>query len=266
MPFAAGLGGHRLLEHRLDEAGLFSGVAATMRLETWRVADKPLDYQTTTEGFCAWLGDMADAHDSPRQAAIEAAHAWWQALLGKRHPSGTDWLYLHGPYGTGKTHIALGLLFEVMCRTGGTGAVLNWTTAVEQTVEGIGGAGSGFGADVDFGRARIVDLLVLDDLDKTDGSPFNMRKLYSLIDARLMMGLPTILTANRPMPDLVTYWTASARPADRHAVADRASAIVERLAAAIAQEIPFSGPSYRLTAVPDTFFFRVASAMQTEGG
>jgi DNA replication protein DnaC len=201
--------------------GLTAGAAAGMRLDNWRV-ERPEQRRVLSE-----VGD------------------WYFAWLYGQLTPGQEWLYLHGPFGVGKTHIAVGLLYEmVMGSTWAPGvAVLNWATHIEQALEQMNSGRND--ADREIAAAREADVLLLDDLDKADGSRFTLRRLYGLIDARLMAGRTTLITANRPMADLLTHWVTTARAEERAQVADRAGAVVERLAQCC-QELAFTGRSYRL--------------------
>jgi len=192
-----------------------------MRLDSWRV-ERPEQQQILSE-----IGD------------------WYFAWLRRQPAPGQEWLYLHGPFGTGKTHIAIGLLYEMIMDSTypPSTAALNWATHIEQAQEQINTGRSS--ANQEIAAAREVDVLLLDDLDKADGSRFTLRRLYSLIDARLMAGKTTILTANRPVADLLTHWVATARAEERAQVADRAGAVAERLAQ-VCREVAFTGRSYRL--------------------
>jgi len=202
-------------------SGLTAGAAAGMRLDRWRV-ERPEQRRV-----------LSDAGD------------WYFAWLYGQLGAGQEWLYLHGPFGTGKTHIAVGLVYEmVVGSTWAPGvAVLNWATHIEQALEQMNSGRND--ADREISAARDADVLLLDDLDKADGSRFTLRRVYSLIDARLMAGRTTLITANRPMADLLTHWVTTARTEERAQVADKAGAIVERLAQCC-QELAFTGRSYRL--------------------
>lgn len=220
----------------LAASGLLDGLAAGMRLATWQIhlagraaPHTPADWDPATRA---------------RAAAFDGAWTWLAARLAGHLAPGHDWLYIHGPYGAGKTHLAAGLLYDLAIASGLDALLLNWAAAIETVKASISCPDPA--ADRLLAAARSTALLVLDDLDKTDGSRFIMTKAYAIIDGRLMAGLTTILTANRPIADLVTHWAATARPDERAQVADRSAAVAERLAAACT-ELRLDGPSFRLS-------------------
>jgi DNA replication protein DnaC len=53
---------------------------------------------------------------------------------------------------------------------------------------------------------KSVELLILDDLGVEHGSPYEIRELYLILEARRSHGLYTIFTSNRDAKDLEQYW------------------------------------------------------------
>lgn len=53
---------------------------------------------------------------------------------------------------------------------------------------------------------KSVELLILDDLGVENGSPYEIRELYLILEARRSHGLYTIFTSNRDAKGLAQYW------------------------------------------------------------
>lgn len=102
-------------------------------------------------------------------------------------------LILHGPFGTGKTH----LLAAICNRLRGTWKKSRFTTApnlfraIQECIR----------YDQDYNRiirnASETPLLVLDDLDKAKWSEFREEIYFAIIDNRVKRGLPTAISTNR---------------------------------------------------------------------
>jgi len=85
---------------------------------------------------------------------------------------------------------------------------------------------------------KSVELLVLDDLGVECGSPFEIRELYLILEARRSHGLYTIFTSNRDAKDLEQYWR------NDKGVFQDASRIIDRLGE-YAFAVPVSGRNQR---------------------
>lgn len=124
------------------------------------------------------------------------AQAWAAARAYKR-ADGNLWLW--GPPGCGKTHIALCIAFKA-ARLGFQPAHISarrFVVAMQQFDAGR----------VDLERWQRCALLSVDDLDKMNISENNLSGLWELFDARANRQLPTIITTNLDRPSLRQLWT-----------------------------------------------------------
>jgi len=80
---------------------------------------------------------------------------------------------------------------------------------------------------------------VLDDIDKRAPTEWALGKFYELIDYRCLRLLPTILTANRNLEELSSFWSRNEQ------TQDLAGAIVSRMVGQLSEVIEFSGRDYR---------------------
>jgi DNA replication protein DnaC len=111
----------------------------------------------------------------------------------------TTGLMLVGPFGSGKTHLAIATARRVMERTFTVPAVMTADQLVRDTQE------HNFDPEP-ARRARSVALLVLDDIAQTRPTEYRRDLLYSIIDERYQEQRPTILTSNAGDLDLTEYF------------------------------------------------------------
>lgn len=114
-------------------------------------------------------------------------------------PSG--WILYEGPYGCGKTHLAVAIAND---RLELFGEQVLFITAPDlldflrmtysPTVEAS--------YDEYFERIRNVPLLVLDDLGVENPSPWAKEKMFQLLNFRHFMALPTVITTNASLDEL----------------------------------------------------------------
>jgi DNA replication protein DnaC len=82
-------------------------------------------------------------------------------------------------------------------------------------------------------------ILVLDGIDKKGGTQWTLSKLYDVIDYRCIHNLPTIITANRGVGELSTFWSREKKSEDL------CKAIISRIMGQIVKVIHFEGEDYR---------------------
>jgi len=107
---------------------------------------------------------------------------------------GSQSLFLLGKTGTGKTHMSLAIAKEVsaMGHTAAYGSLLNYLRNIER--EHFGRS-----SDPESDTLQVLisaDLLVLDDLGSEFRTGFYESALYNIINSRINLGLPTIISSN----------------------------------------------------------------------
>lgn len=123
----------------------------------------------------------------------------------KRPESLTDSLYLTGPRGTGKTHMAAAMIREIMLsKSPQRNTSIEWASAVDLLLK-IRGSFQG-GSDVSeeeiIDTYSICNLLVLDDLGAEKTTEWSLQTLYTIIDRRYREERQTIITSNLSLDEL----------------------------------------------------------------
>jgi DNA replication protein DnaC len=140
---------------------------------------------------------------SPRQKEIVlAARGFLQTFRGGEQDHPGKGLLLIGREGTGKTHIAVAVLKDVIAR-GFTGLYWNVPELFLELRRLMNESAELTESDL-FDEARRADLLVLDDLGAERSSEYVTDRLYVLINGRYGDDMPTIVTTNRGFDELRT--------------------------------------------------------------
>lgn len=102
-------------------------------------------------------------------------------------------LVLMGPFGTGKTGLAISILRKHIEEHGGRGLFANVATLFEEMKALFGKEGE---TSAYLQRATNVPLLILDDLGAEKPSDWVTSQLYHIINTRLANERPTVITTN----------------------------------------------------------------------
>jgi DNA replication protein DnaC len=150
-----------------------------------------------------------DNADSNARQIVSARVADW--LEGKPTKGG---LYLYGDKGRCKTSLAIAAL-HYWLRKGHSGVFISTVELFSRLKESIAAGMRGNDAQDRFEASqgarlirlvRSVELLILDDLGVECGSPYEIRELYLVLEARRSHGHYTIFTSNRDAASLAQYW------------------------------------------------------------
>jgi DNA replication protein DnaC len=176
--------------------------------------------------------------------AYDSALSYIQGEAGER-----NWLYLHGPYGVGKTHLAVGIIRALIETRLWPAYATVWPEHCAHVQETWDAAYSGVTEGQLWGRMRDVKLLLIDDIDKRHPSPWAMGKLYEVIERRYRMERATIFTANRSFNDLSAFWSSidlgKANQWKAVQIADAGSATMSRIVGQLWGTIEMRGKDQR---------------------
>lgn len=152
--------------------------------------------------------------------------------------------WFHGDAGTGKTHLAAGIV-NAITDQGVPAAFVSVLALLDQLKASYDRAGTVRVNQVDVIRwLSQIDVLVLDDLDKAEFTSYVSQRLYALINQRYENGgslrqKPVIVTSNRGPADLNSAW--SKKGLDPII----GGAILDRLSEMCKQYVRVGGDSYR---------------------
>ena len=130
------------------------------------------------------------AHRENLSEAIKMAEMYARTISDR-------WLAIEGPYGSGKTHIAVSIArFHIF-----NGGQAIFTTAPDllDMLRKTFAPNSEETYSESFDRMRNIGLLVIDDLGVESSTEWAKEKLFQLINYRYINRLPTIITTNIPL-------------------------------------------------------------------
>jgi DNA replication protein DnaC len=161
------------------------------------------------------------------------------AVLGD-NLQGKPWLIMYGRYGTGKTHLAAAAIIETVTAGMRDCYFRGWTQYLSRLKaswnDGATERTSDIEAELQRGR-----LIVLDDIDKArDPSGWARETLYTVLERRYQLQLPTILTFNYSMTE-----TDTDAPGQYLLERFMTRAVIDRILGAKWDVLNFDGPSYR---------------------
>ncbi len=128
----------------------------------------------------------------PELPGMEEAY---EAALGFAQEPGHRWLFLSGPCGVGKTHLAVAVARYA----------IDWHrmsvyfAVVPDLLDHLRSTfdpNSGSVYDERFSNIRGAPLLILDDLGTENATPWAKEKLYQIINHRYSEQMPTVITTN----------------------------------------------------------------------
>ena len=169
---------------------------------------------------------------TPEQtAAFVGAHAYVNRWAQGERPNG--WLMLMGPYGVGKTHLAVAA--AVVRRNRGDDVYFSTVANLLDHLRAAYSPDSAVAHADLLMRISSAQLLVLDDMGAERNTPFAEDKLFQIVNHRYEERLPTIITTSNRLSDIDT-----ARPRI-------ASRLLDKMVVTV---MPLQGPDYRRHNVP----------------
>lgn len=145
---------------------------------------------------------------------------------------GRNLLFVHGPYGVGKSHLAVAALRQIILNHVSDpipwrGYFCDWVEHCSLVQESWGGDDAIEGQL--WNRMRNASILVIDDIDKRKPSEWALGKLFEVVQHRYYHEKPTIITANHSIQELQKLWAGSGAEHIRDAGGAILSRVMEQL-------------------------------------
>ena len=168
------------------------GVERVVRCDCWRGAfvDRALDVARIPPRFARTELEMYQPDTDSQRVALRKAKQFVESF-----PVVDKGLLFHGPFGVGKTHLAVGILKAVIRKSGAKGFFFETPELLRQVRHT-------YNAQVDETEMGVLkpildaDVLVLDDLGTEKTSEWVQETLGLVINSRYNTRRPTILTSN----------------------------------------------------------------------
>ncbi len=162
------------------------------QVELMRVSNLAHVHQMTFGTF------YPDGVGLPDDQRLNLRRAFEKARLFAERPEG--WLVLIGPYGCGKTHLAVAIAHAVLQR--GDPAVFVVVPDLLDHLRAAFGPNSETSFDERFETVRQAPLLILDDFGAQSATPWAKEKLFQILNHRYVSRLPTVITTNLRLTEI----------------------------------------------------------------
>lgn len=126
---------------------------------------------------------------------ISGTEEAFEAALAFAQEPDHRWLFLSGPTGVGKTHLAVAIAKYVM-EWHNMNVYFAVVPDLLDHLRSTFDPAAGTGYDERFNAIRNAPLLVLDDLGTENATPWAREKLYQIINHRYVEQMPTVITTN----------------------------------------------------------------------
>lgn len=134
---------------------------------------------------CQW-NETSIPESAQRKCLIDAA------IAARRYAAAPEgWLYLYGPPGAGKSHLAAAIAND-LAKNGEPVAYASVPDILAFVKRGMGDGS----ADMRFDGLLSVDVLILDDLGTENSTAWSVETIFRLIDEREKHDRTTVITSN----------------------------------------------------------------------
>lgn len=175
-----------------------------LRAESYRRLNEltPLSL-STFESFSLNYYSDAPQEGRPADRSIMANTLRYCASYARHFGPDSPSLILTGGTGLGKTHLSLAIANEAIQK--GNGVVYSSAGDLVSKLEKehFGHESGGFAMEALHG----CDLLILDDLGTEFHSSFSCAAIYDLVNARLLLRKPTIISTNLSTRELISFYS-----------------------------------------------------------
>jgi DNA replication protein DnaC len=152
---------------------------------------------------CKIASFFVSSPDAHEHTQLLQARTTAQSYVDQFLKEGGGWsdsgLLFIGPPGTGKTHLAVGVLRELVKRYGVRGRFSEFSSLLHQ-IQATFDPGSQESKHAVLDPLTEADVLVLDELGAQQATPWVRDILYLIINQRYLRKLPTIFTTNYRLP------------------------------------------------------------------
>lgn len=179
---------------------LLDGGAAPCQCRLTRQADARYAFANIPRKFINKNLAGFVAKNQKQKEILHGAKGFLKTFRGNNHDQPGKGMLMTGREGTGKTHLAVAILKEVISK-GYKGLYWNVPELFLELRRRMDNSSGDNEADL-FDMARRADLLVLDDLGAERTSEYVLDRLYVLINRRYEDDSATIITTNRSLPEL----------------------------------------------------------------
>ena len=148
--------------------------------------------------FDTFNPDGNDQLTVEQRAALAGTHGYIKNWASQTQPTG--WISLTGPFGVGKTHLAVAAAIERENR--GDDVFFATVADLLDYLRSAFAPDSPVVHDDLLQRVKLADFLVLDDMGAERSTPFAEDKLFQIINYRYEERLPTVITTSHRLSDI----------------------------------------------------------------
>lgn len=112
------------------------------------------------------------------------------------------WLFLHGPVGTGKTHLAVAIANQLTAQRPNSRVLFAVVPDLLDHLRATFDPAKGVDYDERFEQIRRADMLILDDLGTENTTPWAREKLFQIFNHRYNERSATVVTSNHDIYEI----------------------------------------------------------------